>query len=80
MAEIVNDYNFARTKRSSYPWKDYFNGKVWKLTKGVDFHCMPEAFRAAAYQAAIRHGVRVRTHVPSPNTIVIQAYKPESES
>jgi hypothetical protein len=78
MAEVVTGFTFTRSKRHSYPWNDYFNGKAWKLTRGTDFHCMVEGFRAAAYQAASRHGVRVQTHTPDVNTIILQAHPLET--
>lgn len=77
MAEVLKNFEFNRSERHSYPWKDYFNGKTWKLKKGTDFYCMVGNFRSAAYQAAARHGVRIQTHTVDVDTIVIQAHAAE---
>ena len=36
MAEVLEDFEFS--KRSvKYNYDEWFNGKIWKLTEGVDF-------------------------------------------
>lgn len=59
MAERVN--SFPPSKQTSYPWSDWFDGSIWKLTQGEDFTSTFLAFRTLCYQTASRKNMRVQT-------------------
>lgn len=45
-----------------YPWDLWLNGEQWELSNLKDFTCSTETFRAMAYAAAKKRGVRVRIY------------------
>ena len=55
-----------------YPWDDWLSGEVWKLKRGVDFTVEPRSLVSAAYHAAARYNVSIRT-VTDENSVTIQA-------
>ena len=61
MAEIVDELPERKGKSNKYPWKDWLNGKVWKLTQGTDFTCSSQTFRGMVYSASHRKGLKVIT-------------------
>lgn len=67
------------TRRNKYPWDKWFDGSVWRLTRGQDFQVSLNAFRGAAGQAAKRHGIRVTTRKVAENTILLQAIRAPQE-
>ena len=42
--------SFPPAKAARYPWATWRDGRIWKLTKGTDFHCEPKSFRQLAYR------------------------------
>ena len=80
MAERLDSFDFRTIGgKKKYPWELWFDGNVWKLTRGVDFFVRTEGFRSAAMGAAARRGVQIRTSCPDDQTIVIQAYRAEAD-
>ena len=62
-----------------YPWNDWFNGAVWVLEYGVDFHCKPHSFRVNAYGVAKRRGLVLLTSFRDEGaTIALQAVPRET--
>jgi hypothetical protein len=53
-----------RVTEEKYPWEQWLDGHVWKLSQGEDFDVDLESFRSAIYMAASRKGIRVKTHIP----------------
>lgn len=47
MAERLTEYDFkqsshiTKTERRNYPWHEWFDGSIWRLTWGVDFDTHP---------------------------------------
>lgn len=73
MAEILNDYNFKDVGRGSrYPYDEWFDGQIWKLTHLVDFDCQPASLRQAFYSAAKRKGMKIKVSLLSNNDVVVQ--------
>ena len=64
-----------RSRRNKYPWDKWFDGSVWRLTRGQDFQVSLDGFRGAAGQAAKRHGVRITTRKVADNTLLLQAIR-----
>lgn len=49
--------------RKSYPWKSWFDGRIWKLTQGEDFMVSMEVMRTQVYSNAQKYDVSVNTSV-----------------
>lgn len=62
-----------RRRRGKYDWDKWFDGSVWRLTRGQDFQVSLPAFRGAAGAAAKRQGIRITTRKVAENTILLQA-------
>jgi len=61
MAKTLTEFPQTRRGRvEAYPWADWFNGEIHLLEKGIDFDVDPKNFRASAYIAAKRHGLKIR--------------------
>ena len=75
MAEILDVFPYRKIggRPSLYPWKDWFDGRIWKLTPGVDFSSSLKSFRVMVYERAARRGLRVRCHTQD-GLLCIQAY------
>lgn len=81
MAEqLKGPYSFTRGRPGSlYPWDEWLNEAVWRLTTPTDFSVPIDTFRSMAYSAAARKGLSIRTQVEDENTLILQAYKKETE-
>jgi hypothetical protein len=40
----------VRQTRNNYPWDDWTNGRVWSITKGIDYQATTSSMRALLYQ------------------------------
>ncbi len=79
MAEKLTDYKFTRGRiGTQYPWGEWLDGNIWKLTAGVDFTCKPGSMRTNTWKAAKAHGVSVRTSMPGDGSLILQAILPEA--
>jgi hypothetical protein len=75
MAEIIAagfDFDNAR-KNAKYPYEDWFNGKVWKISRPEDFQITPKSMQINLYAAAARYDLRLRTKLEGGDSIIIQA-------
>lgn len=72
MAEVLGQFPVSRFK-SKYAYSEWFDGRVWKLAKGVDFFTERHVFVNNIYTEAKRRGFKVRIHKEGDNSIVIQA-------
>lgn len=46
MAQRLLSYDWSRpnksgTKVAAYPWQEWFDGSIWRIEHGVDFHIHP---------------------------------------
>lgn len=75
MAEKLSEFPAHRrgVRTSQYPWDEWFDGSVWKLTEGEDFTCKPESLRSSATAAAAAQGLALKTSVdPDDNAVILQ--------
>ena len=74
MAEIVTDESFQENRGASlkYPWAEWSDGQVRKLTKGIDFTCEVENLQNAVYSWARRHDLKGRTSLASHDQVIVQ--------
>lgn len=76
MAEVLENFEFSHGSKAKYPWHQWLDGRIWKLTKGIDFDVSPSSFSVSAHQRANREGKKLRTST-SGDSITIQSYEPE---
>ncbi len=80
MADVMESYVFGHGKRrNKYPWKLWFNGQIWRLTKGVDFDVPVHVMRCGAYQKAKRDGIVLNIEVDGECVILRAVVKANDE-
>lgn len=80
MAEKLESFRFTGAgKPGRFPWNEWFDGSVWKLTRGVDFEVAIPSFRSTVCNAARRLGGRARTQAVGEDVLVIQYYTTNTE-
>lgn len=81
MAEILNrmPHWVKQGRREIYPYDNWFDGRVWSLTRGVDFVQERRGMAARIRTAAKSRGIKLKLgHREMPNgdeIIVLQALK-----
>lgn len=71
MAEVLSDYQF---RRGAYPdWKQYFDGRIHRLTSGTDFEGDSKKAQSSVYQAAKRNGVKVQSEREGDAVLIVRA-------
>jgi len=63
MAEKVDQFPDLIGRGRSYPWDEWLDGDVWKLTQGEDFTASMSNFRGLVYMKAQDRQLQVRTRV-----------------
>lgn len=77
MAKVLKAFPFKHGAK--YDWAKWLDGRIWKLTRGIDFHITAKHFRMSCTSAARRAGMEIRTAGVSDRAIVIQAYRAKSK-
>jgi len=62
----------APNRAPNYPWNQWFDGRIWKLEKGVDYHSS-HGLRTSAHRAARKKNVLI-TIVAKEKAIYLQAH------
>ncbi len=68
MAERITGHVWHR--RQGYPWDEWLDGAVWRLTPGTDFTVSASSFTQAARMAAIRRDGHARTSQQDGHVII----------
>jgi len=74
MSEIVDVFDFRKGlgRKEAYPWDDWADGQVRKLTRGVDFRAEVSSFQNAAYAWARRHDLVAATRIVGIDQVMLQ--------
>lgn len=58
-----------------YPWDQWFDGGVWKLMKGEDYHCKTQSFisLAYAYGKVMERVVRIQRLTGDEDGVILEA-------
>lgn len=72
--KVLGEFPSKATAFKKYDWKTLFDGKVYELTAGEDFHCKPNSFAQLAYKVAKARAIKVRSNI-AETTVTIQALK-----
>jgi hypothetical protein len=77
MATILRSYDWAFVSRNnkkarsrSYPWDDWFDGRIWQLEPKIDFDGPATSLERVIRTTANRRGIKVRIRIDSGNIIV----------
>ncbi len=79
MAETLDRWPTDGKGGARYPWNQWLDGQIWKLTRGEDFMRSPSAVRAAAWSYARYRHWKISCSVPDNNTLIIQRVITELE-
>ncbi len=63
MAKVLEVFDFAGRRRSTYPWNEWTDGRIWQATKDVDFKLTPAKMRNILYAKAAALQQRVLTYI-----------------
>jgi hypothetical protein len=75
MAKILPIHGTPRVTKpevSIYPWDEYFDGRLWKLTRGEDFVVTANNFAQYARLRAYRRGLKQFHVAVRGNDVYIQ--------
>lgn len=81
MAETLTTYDFDKpsiltTNRTrTYPWGQWFDGRIWRITRGVDFDAQTLMMERIIRSRASNQHVSLRLRHEDESTIVFQASK-----
>lgn len=81
MAERIESFDFKRQSGGSrYPWEQWLDGSIWRLTERDDFNgAMPKHIGSQIRINANKRGLAVRVSIDAKNgVIVLQAYMPSA--
>lgn len=77
MASILKSYDWSyvsqnnkRARERSYPWEDWFDGRIWKLEPNVDFDGPATSLERVMRTSANRKGIKVRIRIDEGNIVV----------
>lgn len=72
MAERLDEWpeEFSRYT-ARYPWTEWMDGKVWKITHGEDFQCEIENMRQNIYSKAFSNGMKARTTTRLADGVIV---------
>jgi hypothetical protein len=79
VAERIRSFDWSRPSKitrapkANYPWGEWLDGDIWKLTQGTDFEPLPMMMERniRTYVSNIKGNVRIR-HLPEENALVVQ--------
>lgn len=73
MAERIKEFSKDRRGRpQTYPWKEWADGGIWRVTYGQDFNCSMNGFRSALHRWAERHQMTVTVRCVDDGVVEFQ--------
>ncbi len=71
MAERLENYEFANKagRPLKYPWDEWLDGSVWRITRGADFDAKPSSVRSGVYRSAQQRGLRTESRIEGDSVI-----------
>jgi hypothetical protein len=81
MATILRSYDWSQVSRAnkrarsrSYPWDDWFDGRIWQLEPRVDFDGPAVSLERVIRTSANRRGIKVRIRIDG-DVVVVQRHE-----
>lgn len=74
MPEIVETHQFKKGRKNAsvYPWEEWSDGQIRKLTRGIDFTCKVSSFQNAAYWWARKNGLTASTNIVRVDQVMLR--------
>jgi hypothetical protein len=79
MATVLKSYDWQKISRSnkrsrsrSYPWGEWFDGRIWQLEQGTDFDGPPASLERVIRTSANRRKIKVRIRIDGEQVILQQ--------
>jgi hypothetical protein len=79
MSTILRSYDWSvvsrnnkRARSRSYPWDEWFDGRIHQLEPKVDFDGPPTSLERVIRTSANRRGIKVRIRIDDGNVVVQQ--------
>jgi len=80
MAEVLNEFAFVKgAPKRVYPWDEWLDGQVWRLTRGEDFNCLASSFQCMVSRVAKVRGLLCSTAREGDDAVIVQAFKPNGK-
>lgn len=78
MATVLQEYSFEEPSRlskgrRSYPWSEWFDGRIWQLQPDTDFDSTPLMMERVIRGTAVRKKYSVKIRHEDDGSIVMQA-------
>ena len=71
MAKVLKNYNFKSANYSKYPWSEWTDGRVYQITRYVDFTVEPASMKQQLQTNSVKRGLSVRVDVTG-DTVTFQ--------
>lgn len=59
MGQRIDSFTNKPRTQGKYPWNEWVDGSIWRITRGVDFTARMSSMRSHLYGEAYRRGMRV---------------------
>ena len=77
MARVLRTFDWSRVsryneapRRRTYPWDDWFDGRIWQLVEGEDFDGPSTSMEKVVRSTAYAKGLKVRARVNDEGVVV----------
>lgn len=81
MATVLRSFDWSKVSRNSdsprsrsYPWADWFDGRIWQLEPDEDFDGPPHSLEKVIRSTATKQGIRVRIRITPEGNVVMQRH------
>jgi hypothetical protein len=81
MATVLRSFDWSKVSRNSdsprsrsYPWHDWFDGRIWQLEPETDFDGPPHSLEKVIRSTATKQGIRVRIRITPEGNVVMQRH------
>ena len=67
--------NSATPRSRSYPWAEWFDGRIHQLEPDVDFNGPPVSLERVIRTSANRRGIKVRVRITEDGYVIVQKHE-----
>lgn len=82
MATVLKSYDWTYVSRNSpsprsrsYPWNEWFDGRIWQLEPETDFDGPPVSLERVIRTSANRRGIKVRVRITEDGYVIVQKHE-----
>ncbi len=80
MATTLDEFDFNKNMRGRsqmHPWDEWTDGRIWKITQGIDFSSQINSMRSYLSQKGKVYGKKVRT-TQEGKSLIFQFFEAKS--